>query len=366
MKKLLFLLLVIPMAIQAQYILPDGLYKFKLVGSGKYLQTSDFANKRQIYRATIWDNTNQLNQQWIINRIGNTEYYIISAANLDGKILTNEDETTNQAEKKNGGLIFLQSNNNKLNQRWKFRDLGNNQIAIILESTGQFLDASYATVNENGGVMQIWDEVLNVNQKWVAENQPAIPLPAPTTLNGQYIIPDGLYKFKLVGSGKYLQINNEENDKRVWTTKLWDKNELEEQQWLVNRIGNTEYYAISTALLQGNTLECNELLTKPDAKKNGEFIRVQQYNNKPNQRWKFRDLGNNQVAIVVESTGQYLDASYATMNNNGGVMQIWDEVLNVNQKWVVEKQVLRNQNKPNPIKTPQIKVPKPAFEKTKG
>ena len=170
----------------------------------------------------------------------------------------------------------------------------------------------------------------------------------PCLVKAQLILPDGVYKFKLVGSSKYLQMQNIISNNNIWPVMLWEANNTDDQKWTIYRFPNTDYYNISTANLNMNSLEANDSITKVGAKKNGANVQVQQYNQKTNQRWKFKDLGNNQVAIIVESTGQLLDAGYNTMNNNGGLIQVWDEVLNVNQKWVAELVSLTESAKAKP------------------
>jgi len=147
------------------------------------------------------------------NNIVSNRYYRITAKQ-SGKVAEVEDSS-----QENGGVIQLWEDNGVDNQQWKIVQMSGNDYKIVCKSSGKVIDTVTAGT-ENGTWVHQWENLDVESQLWnFAKNE------------------DGSYKITSKLCGKCLDIAelSAENGAKI---QIWDDLDGENQKWEIKPIEN--------------------------------------------------------------------------------------------------------------------------------
>ena len=257
-------------------------------------------------KTQIWDSNTTPAQRWYIEKIGNTNYYKIANVG-SGKVLD-----VAGGSKKAGTRVQQHSWNNTPAQKWKITKTSGGVVITSALSDKLALDVSGANKN-NGSAVQIYTANNTKAQVWKLS---AV----------KQSLPNGIYSFANVGSGKVLDVAEGSKNKgaNIWQ---YTSNGTKAQMFTISFDAKTGYYTIEN--IQSKLV----LDVAGAATANGANVQQWLSNNTKAQRWTIMANSDGSYTLRSALNGKALDVAGASKANHANV-QLWENNGTFAQKWV--------------------------------
>ena len=199
----------------------------------------------------------------------------------------------------NGTIVQLWDCLDTLNQKWLVKRDG----TIVNAQSGRCLDADAVTIGQKGTKVQLWDCMGLPNQNWTpaAEGQGFSPTEIHNYNTNACLDAD----LNTIGA----------NGTRV---QLWDCLGGQQQQWANSYVMLRPLDSDRCLDADTNTIEGN-----------GTIVQLWDCSGDLNQKWERNADGT----IVNAKSHRCLDADVVTIGGNGTKIQLWDCMGGPNQKW---------------------------------
>ena len=136
----------------------NGIYQIA-TNNNKVIDISG-ASYENAANVILWYNSKAINQKYQFTRIGNTQYYTISAIH-SRKVLDVENNNKNI-----GANVIQYSYTGADNQQWLIKDCGDGYYNIVSKSSELYLDVTGGNTNQAGANIELWCENEGNNQKF--------------------------------------------------------------------------------------------------------------------------------------------------------------------------------------------------------
>lgn len=211
------------------------------------------------------------------------------------------------ASMKNGGNIQINATNNKSEQRFEVRYVGDGYYSIVSEQSGKALDVvSGKTANGTNLQQYAWNKNKPKAQLWKFVDAG----------NGYYYIRSK--------TGNVIDLSNKSAAKNS-NVYMWGMTGTSTQQW---KMTVSSYRPIEDGeYVIGNVKNSFSVMTA-----DGKNVEIGTYNNSGNQKFKITYVSNGYYKIVLTSNGKVLDVANGSAENranlqlynaNGTDAQLW-------------------------------------------
>lgn len=291
--------------VEASEIISDGIYTIQSAIDDEFVLDITGASNKNTANVEIWSNNGGSNQKFNIKSVGNG-YYSICAIN-SGKYLD-----VAWASKSNGANVEQYQYNGRDNQKWLVKPDGNGYYYIISKCNDLYLDIAGGNM-KNGTNVITWEKNGGNNQKF------------KLNIIEKNIIEDGTYKFVSAINENYVLDVTGASTKNGANIEIWDDNNVNNQKFDLNGIGDGFYTIGST--------HSKKYLDVEGAKNiDGTNVIQFQGNGGDNQKWILEYAGNNYYYIISKCNGLYLDVANAVQKNGTNVLT-WSYNGGTNQKF---------------------------------
>jgi len=137
--------------------LADGVYRLKVLHSGKVADVNGCSSTGAVQQWTWLDNNCQ---KWRLTSVGGGYYKVESIAT--GKVMD-----VWQASTANGASVVQWAWLNGSNQKWAFTSVGGGYYKVVNQNSGKVLEVWNASTS-NGAALVQYDWLNGSNQKWQA------------------------------------------------------------------------------------------------------------------------------------------------------------------------------------------------------
>ena len=295
----------------------DGYYKITVRHSGKSMDVSN-AGKENGTKIQQYDSNNTDAQKWIINKTDDGKYNIISKCN--GLYATT---TQNQ----NGSALLMYESNGGNSQKFVFdkvlKDVGTKTITDgeyeirTAINNNKVLDIDGGS-SASGARLQIWDDSDVFQQRFIVK-----------------YLENGYYKITVRHSGKALDVSGADIKERT-KVQQYDGNGTDAQQWIIKKTSDGLYNIIS---------KCNGLYLTVTGNSNGSSIVTNKSNNTTSQKFAFdkvlKDTGTKTIADgeykirTSKDNSKVFDIDGGS-STSGARLQIWSDCNVKQQRYYVK------------------------------
>lgn len=290
----------------------EGVYSIETM-SGKAVE-ADSENVLNGTNIQINEKKSTNNQKWILKKIDNGYYQILSSVNdkfaFDVK----------WGSHANGTNVWAYENNKSYSQGWYLRETSDGYYNIISRCNGLYLDVSGGS-SANGANIQVWQNNGSDAQKFKLIEDIK---PTRTIEDGSYIIHTSNYNqvIDLSGYG-----TNNFNNIQTYNYQLFD---CSAQIWNVKYL-NDGYYSITTSI---NDKKNMDLLGGLEV--SGMNVQIYDSNGADAQKWIIKEAGDGYYYIITPNNHKYLDVPGGNAYN-GANIQVWRGNGAYAQKFKFEK-----------------------------
>ena len=320
-----------PEPIEEYADIAEGVYYIKSANSDMYLDVADgsSANGANLLQS---DFTGETSQQFKVVSAGNGYYKLLTGcSDYNNAVDVSENSPENCAN------ILTWKSGSGANQQFKFKDAGSGKYAILTRSSllASALDVANIST-EAGANIQQYAYWAGAGQQWyfepVKEDTKDDASEESSTDDGYAKIDEGVYNFKSVNSGKYLDVMYGIADNGA-NIQQYQANGATAQQFKVVST-NDGYYKILTG--------CSNYTQAIDVDggmgDNGANIQTWGDASQKNQQFKFIKESDGSYGILtrVSELKSCLDVSGVSKENGANVCQ-WEYRSGVGQRWILEK-----------------------------
>lgn len=320
-----------PEPIEEYADIAEGVYYIKSANSDMYLDVADgsSANGANLLQS---DFTGETSQQFKVVSAGNGYYKLLTGcSDYNNAVDVSENSPENCAN------ILTWKSGSGANQQFKFKDAGSGKYAILTRSSSLASALDVANIStEAGANIQQYAYWAGAGQQWyfepVKEDTKDDASEESSTDDGYAKIDEGVYNFKSVNSGKYLDVMYGIADNGA-NIQQYQANGATAQQFKVVST-NDGYYKILTG--------CSNYTQAIDVDggtgDNGANIQTWGDASQKNQQFKFIQESDGSYGILtrVSELKSCLDVSGVSKENGANVCQ-WEYRSGVGQRWILEK-----------------------------
>ncbi|MCH5186426.1 MAG: RICIN domain-containing protein, partial [Oscillospiraceae bacterium] len=304
--------------------IPEGVYSFKSVLSGKYL---DVANGSSKNGANL--------QQFTGNGETAQQFKLVKASDGSYKILTGCSNYKQAVDvsgysQEDGANILTWEQGSGPNQLFRFKKESDGSYAVLTKMT-DFTSALdiYNMSKDNGANICQWTYWGGSGQRWFIEPVKETPAPTPDPYAA---VSEGVYRMKNVNSGKYLDVMYGIFDDGA-NIQQYEANGATAQEFKIVPAGNGYYKILTRCSNYKQALDVDG-----GTADNGANIQTWSDNSKDSQLFKFIKESDGSYGILTKSSElkASLDVFEVSKNNGANVCQ-WTYNKGTGQRWFLEE-----------------------------
>lgn len=236
----------------------------------------------------IWDNARAQQQKFRLEKIGNTNYYKITAVH-SAKVLDVQGGSSNC-----GANVNQYASNGTDAQKWLLKDCGNGYYNIISKANGLCLDVQSGNTSRNGANIQLYYNNGTDAQKFKL-----------TPIN---IIDNGTYEIETRLNSNMVADVAGGSKSDGGNIQLWTADNVNQQRFVLTALSTDTYKIVAK--------HSNKALTL-DRKSNNVYQIT--YIGADDQKWQLREIGNGYYSIISKANGKALDITAATARNGQNI-----------------------------------------------
>lgn len=255
----------------------------------------------------VLENNYLLNQKWVIKYLGNG-YYTLNS-------YINENITLDiyKASLEKGTNVEFWTNKNGDNQKWLIKDVGDGYYSIVSKLNGFYIDI-HGGVAKSGTNVVMWPGNDGSNQKWKFTK---------VNVNSKSIDSGNYYISSVLDGSKVISAKTSSSGSNIVNGVSYN-NEL--QKWQVTYLDNG-YYILSLSSDNSKVMDLNN-----SNKAKGANVGLLNKNNGDNQQWIISESGDGYYYIISKCSKLSLDI-YRASTADGVNIQTWSENGGNNQKF---------------------------------